>query len=51
MLLMPALRRQRQADLYDFEASLLYIVSFKAAKNMQRDPAQKVDGGWGRVLE
>ena len=28
-------RRQRQADLYEFEASLLYIVSFRPARATQ----------------
>ncbi len=27
--LSPALREQRQADLYKFEASLIYIMSFR----------------------
>jgi hypothetical protein len=28
----PSLGKQRQADLYEFEASLVYIVSFRTAK-------------------
>lgn len=32
MLLTPALGRQRQADLYDSEASLIYIVSCRSAR-------------------
>ena len=36
-----ALRRQRQVDLYKFEASLVYRVSFRTARAMQRNPVSK----------
>jgi hypothetical protein len=41
MVIMPlilALGKQRQADLYEFETSLGYRVSFKTAKATQRNP-------------
>ena len=38
MPLIPALRKQRQADLSEFEASLVYIASFKTARAIQRNP-------------
>ena len=41
MLLTPALRRQRQADLREFEASLGYRVSSRTAKATQRNPVSK----------
>jgi hypothetical protein len=41
MPLMPALRRQRQADLHDFKASLAYVVSFRSARAIQRNPISK----------
>lgn len=34
----PALVRQRQADLGEFESSPVYIVSFRTARATQRDP-------------
>jgi hypothetical protein len=37
MPLIPALRRQRQADLCEFEASLLYRVSSKTDKAIHRE--------------
>jgi hypothetical protein len=33
--LTPALRRQRQADLSEFEATLVYIVSSRAARTIE----------------
>jgi hypothetical protein len=33
-----ALRRQRQADLFEFEASLVYRVSYRTARATQRNP-------------
>ena len=42
MLLTPALRRQRQVDLYEFEASMVYSVSFRTgSKAAQRSPVSK----------
>ena len=37
----PALRRQKQVDLCEFEASLVYIASSQTARATQRDPASK----------
>jgi hypothetical protein len=37
----PALRKQRQADLCEFEASLVYRVSSRTAKVTQRNPVSK----------
>ena len=40
--LTPALRRQRQADLYEFEASLVYIVSSRTVRAVtHRNPVLK----------
>lgn len=39
--LMPALGRQRQEDLCKFEASLIYITSYRTARATQRDPNSK----------
>ena len=36
--LIPALRRQTQADLCEFEASLVYRVSSRTARAAQRNP-------------
>jgi hypothetical protein len=36
-----ALRRQRQEDLYEFKASLIYIVSSKTTRITQRKPVAK----------
>ena len=36
MPLIPALRRQRQADLREFRASLVYGVSFRTARDMSQ---------------
>jgi hypothetical protein len=38
---MPALGRQRQVDLCEFEASLVYRVSSKTTKATQKDPVLK----------
>jgi hypothetical protein len=35
--LIPALTRQRQLDIYRFEASLVYIVAYKRASVAQRN--------------
>ena len=42
----PALKRQRQADLCEFKASLVYIVSYSSARATQRNPVSKKGGGW-----
>ena len=39
--LIPALRRQRQADLCEFEVSLVYGVSSRTAGATQRNPVLK----------
>ena len=41
MTLIPTLRRQRQADLCEFEARLVYRVSFRAVRAIQRKPVLK----------
>ena len=50
MLLIPALRRQRQADLCEFKASLVYRVSSRAAKSRQRDPVSKNQKTTKRII-
>jgi len=37
----PALERQRQVDLYEFEASLVYRVSSRTTKATWRNPTLK----------
>jgi hypothetical protein len=39
--LIPALGRQRQVDLYEFEVSLIYRASSRTVKATQRDPVSK----------
>jgi len=39
--LIPALRRQRQVELCEFEASLLYKASSRTARATQTDPVLK----------
>ena len=39
--LIPALRRQRQADLCEFKSSLIYRASSRAARATQRNPVLK----------
>ena len=41
MPLIPALRRQRQADLCEFEASLVYIASSRTARATLKHPVSK----------
>jgi hypothetical protein len=41
MPLIPALERQRQADLYEFKAILLYKESSRRARATWRDPVSK----------
>jgi hypothetical protein len=43
MLLIPVLRRQRQVDLCEFKASLVYNVSSRTGKATQRNTASKKD--------
>jgi hypothetical protein len=42
--LIPALRRQRQADLCDFEASLVYRASSRTARAVQRNLVWRREG-------
>jgi hypothetical protein len=39
--LISALRRQRQADICEFEGSLIYRVSSKSARGTHRNPVSK----------
>ena len=39
--MVPALRRQRLADLCEFEANLVYRASFRTARAAQRNPDSK----------
>jgi hypothetical protein len=41
VVVLPALRRQRQADLCEFEASLVYRVSSRTGRATQRNPVCK----------
>ena len=41
LALIPALGRQRQVDLYEFEASLVYRVSSRTVRATQRNPVWK----------
>ena len=41
MLLIPTLERQRQMDLCKFQASLVYIVRSRTARDIERDPGSK----------
>jgi hypothetical protein len=41
MPLIPALGRQRQADSYEFGASLVYRVSSRTTRAIQRNPVLK----------
>jgi hypothetical protein len=42
MLLIPALRRQRQEELCEFKTSLVYNTSFRTTRTItQRDPVSK----------
>ena len=50
MPLAPALGRQRQADLREFRASLVYRVSSRTARSVtQRTLSQKNKKRWGGV--
>ena len=37
----PTLRRQKKADLFEFEVSLVYIASSRTARATYRDPVSK----------
>ena len=41
MPLVPALKRQRQADLYEFKVNLVYRMSSRRARATQRNPVAK----------
>jgi hypothetical protein len=43
-LLILVLRKQRQAELCEFEASLVYVVSSRPSRATQRDPVIKKEG-------
>ena len=43
MLLIPALERQRQKDLCEFEASMVYIVSSHTARDIQSETLSQTD--------
>jgi hypothetical protein len=49
MPLIPALRRQREVDLCEFEASLVYRVNLSTAKSTQRNPVLKNQRGGGET--
>ena len=40
--LIPALRRQRPVNLWEFESSLVYKVSSRLARAKQRNPVSKI---------
>ena len=40
----PAFRRQRQADLCEFKANLVYIENFRTVRATQNDPVSKKKG-------
>jgi hypothetical protein len=41
MSLIPALGRQRQADLFEFEGNLIYIESSRLVRTTERDTVSK----------
>jgi hypothetical protein len=43
ILSIPAFTRQRQVDLYELQARLIYTVSSRTAKATQRDPVSKTN--------
>jgi hypothetical protein len=45
----PKLGKQRQVDLCEFKISLVYILSFRTAKAMERDPVSETSVGEWRV--
>ena len=48
MPVIPALGRQRQADLCEFKASLIYSVSSRTARATKRPCLKKKKGGGGQ---
>jgi hypothetical protein len=48
MTLNPALGRQRQTDVSEFEASLVSILSSRTARMVIRDPPSKGEKNWKR---
>jgi hypothetical protein len=50
--LIPALRRQRQADLCEFEASLVYRVSSRTSRAIQRNSvSDKQSNKYKRIVQ
>ena len=45
MPLIPVFRRQRQADLWEFEANLIYRASSRTASDTQKNPVLKKNVG------
>ena len=45
MAFIPVLERKRQADLYEFEASLVYILNSRLTKAVYREILSERDGG------
>lgn len=41
MLSIPALKRQKQGDIWEFKAIQVWISSFRTAKTMEKDPVSK----------
>lgn len=44
------LGRQRQADTSEFQATLVYIATFRPARDTQQHPASKKQWWWGERL-
>ena len=47
MTFIPTFQRQKQVDLYEFKAILVYRVSSRTARNTQRNPVSEVEGRGG----
>ena len=41
--LVPTFRRERQADLCEFEVRLVYIETSRSGRTTKRDPVSKID--------
>jgi hypothetical protein len=50
MPLIPELGRQKQVDLYEFKANLVYTVSSRTARGTQRNPTLKNNNNQRTVL-